>query len=534
MRLVREILLADAEPAVVEGDALGRARRFLQVVTEGLGLRAGGLFLRALETGQLDCAASTLPASVSRLLTEPGGRLGVLARRAVEERRAFVLRRTSDEPLVQTLREADPAIETVAMVPLADRQPVGILVIAGSEAALAPEIIRTLNPGLRLLAVLVSPLRDGVRTVAGDPGELEAVRTERDQYARSIIELQERVTELEAGLREARAEPGAGSLAGMVEMGDGPTAPAVAESIPRPMPSPTHSSASAMAVPGGAAAHVARPMPALAPATSPANAEAPRPAGEPDVEKVLVVVDTTAVWNGVAVPGHRVVVLAPGPDLTAEVRELAPARLVVNVLAPGALAALIALRVDGVMVRAIGALVPADGQRVVSLGALEAVGHPLVIDALVAAVMRAAPRNARVFAAGRDADALMKVRQALVKGGHSVSMARDTKQIDELVAMVRPQVIVSDLELPVRVGYELVMRAATSDPSPAVILLVPAGGDPSVILAEKLRERTAAGLGVAAAQWLVEVATGAPAKGAAKPEPAKPQLAKPQPKAAAR
>jgi CheY-like chemotaxis protein len=113
-------------------------------------------------------------------------------------------------------------------------------------------------------------------------------------------------------------------------------------------------------------------------------------------------------------------------------------------------------------------------------------------------------------------------------------MARDTKQIDELVAMVRPQVIVSDLELPVRVGYELVMRAATSDPSPAVILLVPAGGDPSVILAEKLRERTAAGLGVAAAQWLVEVATGAPAKGAAKPEPAKPQLAKPQPKAAAR
>jgi CheY-like chemotaxis protein len=161
--------------------------------------------------------------------------------------------------------------------------------------------------------------------------------------------------------------------------------------------------------------------------------------------------------------------------------------------------------------------------RVVGLGPFEAVGHPLVVDMLVAAVMRAAPRNARVFAAGRDADALMKVRQALVKAGHSVSMARDAKQIDELVGMVRPHLIISDLELPVREGYELVMRAATTEPPPGLVLIVPAGGDPSAVLAEKLRDRLTAGLGSPAARWLTDFTADPAAKAAAKAAPAKPE-----------
>jgi CheY-like chemotaxis protein len=500
VRLVREILLADAEPGVVEGDALARARRFLQVVTEGLGLRAGGLFLRAMATGQLDCAASTLPASVSRHLTDPGGRLGTLARRAVDERRAFVLRRTSEEPLVQELREADPAIETVAMVPLVDRTPTGILVIAGSEAALAPEIIRTLNPGLRLLAVLVSPLRDGARVDTVDPGELEAVRIERDGYARQIIELQGRITDLESAVEVARSTPPTGTLAGMVEVVEPATPPEIAARIPRPMPAPSGSAVGAM------------PLPSAAAGGAPA-------AEDPNAEKVLVVIDTTSGWERHEVHGHRIVALAPATDLAARVRALAPNRLIVNAIAPGALPALIALRAEGVLVRATGVLVEPGADRVVGLGAFEAVGHPLVIDALVAAVMRSAPRNARIFAAGRDADALMKVRQALVKAGHSVSMARDTKQIDELVAMVRPHLIISDLELPVREGFELVMRAAATVPPPGLVLIVPAGGDPSAVLAEKLRDRLAAGLGSTAARWLADVTTDPSAKGAQKPVP---------------
>jgi CheY-like chemotaxis protein len=140
----------------------------------------------------------------------------------------------------------------------------------------------------------------------------------------------------------------------------------------------------------------------------------------------------------------------------------------------------------------------------VGLGLIDAVGHPATPEALIAAVERTAPRGARVFAAGRDAETLMKMRQALAKLGLSVSLARDTKQIDELLAMVRPQVIVIDLELPFGQGYELVMRMAATTPIPAMVLMLPAG-DPAPLLLEKTRERLSAGLGMGAKQWLADL-----------------------------
>jgi CheY-like chemotaxis protein len=97
------------------------------------------------------------------------------------------------------------------------------------------------------------------------------------------------------------------------------------------------------------------------------------------------------------------------------------------------------------------------------------------------------------------------MRQLLAKQGLSVSMARDTKQIDELLAMVRPQVVVIDLELPMRQGYELVMRMAATAPVPAMVLMAPTG-DPSPIFHEKLRDRVEAGQGAGAKQWLTEMA----------------------------
>ena len=87
--------------------------------------------------------------------------------------------------------------------------------------------------------------------------------------------------------------------------------------------------------------------------------------------------------------------------------------------------------------------------------------------------------------------------------GFSVSMARDAKQIDELFEMVKPQVVVVDLGLPQRAGYELVMRTATMVPPPAVVV-IPPDGDTVAPLAEKLRERLASGHGMGAKQWLAE------------------------------
>jgi len=113
----------------------------------------------------------------------------------------------------------------------------------------------------------------------------------------------------------------------------------------------------------------------------------------------------------------------------------------------------------------------------------------------------------------------MKMRQALAKRGLSVSLARDTKQIDELLAMVRPQVVVIDLALPMRQGYELVMRMAATSPIPSLVLIAP-DVDPGPMLVEKLRDRLAAGAGMRAKQWLAEVSVQAlPAKMAARPKP---------------
>jgi chemotaxis response regulator CheB len=90
-----------------------------------------------------------------------------------------------------------------------------------------------------------------------------------------------------------------------------------------------------------------------------------------------------------------------------------------------------------------------------------------------------------------------------------VSMARDTKQIDELLAMVRPQVVVIDLELPARQGYDLVMRMASTAPIPAMVVIAPQD-DPSPIFQTMLRERLTTGAGIGARQWLAAMAAEKP------------------------
>jgi CheY-like chemotaxis protein len=458
MRLVRELLAADAEPALAGLDAGRRSARYLEVVTGGLALRSAAILVHDPTSGALRAVASTLPPVASALLADPAGRTAALARRAFDERRAFLARhRGSDELLVRALHDADPAVETIAVLPLAERSAVGVLVLAGDERTLAADVVRTLHPALRVLAMLLAPHRDGT---ARGPESLEAdmLRLERDAQARTIASLEAHVAELEAALAAARAA-----------------------AIRAPAPTP----------------HVG------AVRAEPTIEDAPTVEPE-EATPTILVVDVAAEWPRPAGPDQRLVVVEPSPATPTRVREERPSRIVVNVAAPGALAQTLALRAEGIATPVFGVLARPGTDRVVGLGMLEAVAHPLSVDALVAAVERTAPRGARIFAAGRNADALMKMRQRLAKQGLSVSMARDTKQIDELLAMVRPQLVVIDLDLPMRQGYELVVRMAATTPVPALVLLVPEG-DPAPVLRQKLDERLAAGTSVRAAQWLAEV-----------------------------
>lgn len=487
MRLVRELLAADAEPAVTNADAGARAARYLEVVADGLGITAAAILIREPAGEHLSCAASRLPVAANLLLEDRTGSGSALVRRASHERRAFLARRATDDPLVRALAQGDTGVETVAILPLADRRPVGVLVLAGTEAKLAADVIRTLTPALRLLSLLVAPQRDATAAPAPavDPTaelRLEAIRAERDAQAQTILMLEAQVVELEKALIDERehvaraATPAADPVLARVE--------AVA----------AENSRVAAALATGA------PLPedaALAP---------------------LAVVDTVVDWSRYDLGEQRVVVMAPGTALDA-LRAEPPSRIVLNVAAPGGLALAVGLRAHGVTAPMFGVVAQPGSERVVGLGLVEAVAHPLNADALVAAVERASPRGARVFATGRDADALMKVRQTLAKQGLSVSLARDTKQIDELLAMVRPQVVVIDLSLPMRQGYELVMRMAATTPIPSLVLIAP-DGDPVPVMLEKLRERSAAGAGMNAKQWLAEISVQAlPAKMTARPKP---------------
>ena len=504
MRLVRELLTADVEPAVAQADAAGRAARYLAVVCDGLKLRAGAILFLEAATNAISPAASTFSISATASLTDGSGRGLALARRAVDERRALVARRSADDPLVRALHEADESVDTVAILPLDDRRAVGVLVLAGNEATLAVDVIRTLNPALRLLALLVSPYRDGV--AAGSNEDVEVIRAELDaerEAARiTLMALESQVSELQAALDAARAAVVQAPEPTAIVEAHAPAAPPIAQ-----VEAVAAENARQAAALEAAAATTAEPT---APTTGPV-------ATAPDAASI-VVVDTAIDWARYPIAERRIVTVPPAPESSDTIGATAPGRIVLNVAAPGALAYAVALRASGVVAPMLGVVAQPGSEQVIGLGVVEAVGHPLVSDALVLAVECASPRGARVFAAGRDAEALMKMRQALAKRGLSVSLARDTKQIDELLAMVRPQVVVIDLALPMRQGYELVMRMAATTPIPAMVLISP-DGDPSPVFVDKLRDRIAAGMGTSAPQWLAQLAAQqVPSKTVARPK----------------
>jgi len=212
----------------------------------------------------------------------------------------------------------------------------------------------------------------------------------------------------------------------------------------------------------------------------------------------VVVLDVEGGWSEKALDGHHVEVMAPADDLAEQLSELSPARIVVNLLAPGALGALAAARASGCGARFWGCLANPGADRALMLGMVEAMGSPVDPDDVVETLERYAVRGTRVVTAGADVDALMSLRQALARKGLSVSMAWDAKQAADLLQVVRPEVVVVDLALPRRDGYGIVARLAALDPPPSAIL-VPGPDDApaafSAVLADPVHSRGALQLG---------------------------------------
>src|SRR2546422_6499737 len=146
----------------------------------------------------------------------------------------------------------------------------------------------------------------------------------------------------------------------------------------------------------------------------------------------------------ISLDGHHVEVLAPGDDLAEQIAELSPARIVVNLLAPGALGALVAARAAGCGARFWGCLANPGADRALMLGMVEAAESPVDPHDVVTTLERYAARGTRVVTVGADVDGLMSLRQALARKGLSVSMAWDAKQAADLLQVVRPEVVRSE------------------------------------------------------------------------------------------
>ena len=112
-----------------------------------------------------------------------------------------------------------------------------------------------------------------------------------------------------------------------------------------------------------------------------------------------------------------------------------------------------------------------------SLGAVEAIARPLDADAIQRALGAHASRGARILIVGTDVDFFAALREALGRGGLSVSMAWDAHQVDDLLDMVRPDIALIDLALGSRDVRPIVAKLASLEPVPTVAFVL--GTDPA-------------------------------------------------------
>jgi CheY-like chemotaxis protein len=213
-RLVRELIAADALADAEGDDRPSLASRLLDVIREGLDLPMAGI----VDGEPLAClAAHAIPEGARAVLEGrmSGGAGSVpLTRRALDEHRAFLLGRTSRDPLMVVLRDTNPELEAVALVPLHDRDlPIGLLVLgAADDGFVHAAMLRTLTVAFRLLALLLSPIRGG-----RDPSA-NASAAESERYLVEIEELETRLAEANEVVRHAREQASSGATALRAEL----------------------------------------------------------------------------------------------------------------------------------------------------------------------------------------------------------------------------------------------------------------------------------------------------------------------------
>ena len=223
---------------------------------------------------------------------------------------------------------------------------------------------------------------------------------------------------------------------------------------------------------------------AAEPASPPPSPGAPASPAPSAVASGTLVIDTGGAWVRLG-RGAPVQVVAPDEHLGQRLHATT-GRVLVNLAAPGALHALARVRAAGSVRRFWGCLATPDAARALPLGMIEPAVRPLAPEALVELLVGYASRGTRVVTLGRDVDAFGGFRQSMALQGLSVSMAWDAKQAADVIAMVRPEVAVVDLES-LREGCAIIAGLAGAEPLPHLILLLGAK-DPTPGFAHAVRD----------------------------------------------
>jgi len=348
---------------------------------------------------------------------------------------------------------------------------------------------------------------DAAAAAATDGHLREALARERDERAHltgALGQAQAALGELQANVarRDAEAKEQAADIERLRGERDQLVASLAAARAATPPPARAATPPPPPAAPAPPRAPAREPVRVVT-VTPPAAART-RVRGAETGRRPIVVVDVNGVWSQRALEGHQVEVVAPEDDLAEQLAELSAARIVINLLAPGALGALAAARAAGCTARFWGCLADPGIDRALMLGMVEAAATPLDPDGVVETLGRYAVRGTRVVTVGTDVDSLMSLRQALARGGLSVSMAWDAKQTADLLQVVRPEVVVVDLALPRNDGYGIVARLAALDPPPSAIL-VPGPDDAAAAFAEVLADPAYSGALLRLSQLLAAV-----------------------------
>jgi CheY-like chemotaxis protein/ABC-type transporter Mla subunit MlaD len=388
-------------------------------------------------------AVQALPSEVARLIADRDRLLSQVASQLAERARVAAALAAEVDRLRGILEVTEATCARLA-ADLEKARPA-----AARVEALEGSLAAAMEERDRLIAALERAEAAGAEKEARAAAAAQAqARTALGQAEHVIAGLEEQlaasrahVEQLEARCREAEAERA--RLEGLLADAERRAADLEAERAQRaPAPAPQAAKASA------------------APAAPPA-AKAVRSA-------VVVVLDVEGGWTA---DGASATVLDPTQaNVVARVAETAPACVLANLAAPGALEALGALRAAHPALALRGCVGSADG-RVLMLGAIEVATHPLDPPQIVAALAPHAARGTKVLTAGTHADDFMALRQALLQAGMVVSMVWDAKQADDLLEMVRPAIVIVDLAMPRRDGYALLARLATLAPVPTICLI---------------------------------------------------------------